>query len=251
MHSGFYTIASGILTNQRELDVIGNNLSNVNTPGYQAGRVATSSFEMRLQEQYENGGARVLGDGTGSPIALVDEETTVTSNGVINTTGRTLDFALSGEGYFNVQGADGTTYLTRNGQFVVDDQGYLTLAGVGRVQGTGGALLVGGDNVTVDESGNVYNGAGTYVGTLAVTRPADNTALERMDNGMFTAPQGAVNAQGYQVVQGAVEQSNVDMNQEMTNLIAVQRAFQSCSSALQIMDGMDRKAATQIGSIQG
>lgn len=251
MHSGFYTIASGILTNQRELDMIGNNLTNVQTPGYRAGRVATSAFEMSLQKQYENGTERVLGDGTGSPIAIVDEETVVLSNGVINTTGRNLDFALSGDGFFNVQGADGTMYLTRNGQFVVDDQGYLTLAGIGRVQGTNGALLVGSDRVTVDENGNVLNSAGAYVGTLAISQPAENTVLMRMDNGMFTAPQGTVNAQGYQVVQGAIEQSNVDMNQEMTNLIAVQRAFQTCSSALQIMDGMDRKAATQIASIQG
>ena len=77
--------------------------------------------------------------------------------------------------------------MTRNGQFTVDAQGYLALAGMGRVLGQGGLLQVGSDQVTVDQAGNVYNAAGGLVGTLSITRQADNTVLEKMDNGAFTA----------------------------------------------------------------
>ena len=172
------------------------------------------------------------------------------TGGDFQSTGRTLDIAIGGDGFFNVQGQDGTTYLTRNGQFTVDDQGYLTLAGMGRVLGQGGPLMVGSDQVSVDATGNVYNAAGALVGTLSITRQADNTVLEKMDNGAFTAPQGAVNAQGYTIYQGVLERSNVDMNQELTSFISAQRAFQTCSSALQMIDDLDQKAASKIAAIQ-
>ena len=249
MHSGFYTIASGRLTRQREIDTIGNNLANLQTPGYRSDRIVTSAFELGLLKQQEGGAERTLSEG-GSPVTIVGDSVTVMTGGDFQSTGRTLDIAIGGDGFFNVQGQDGTTYLTRNGQFTVDAQGYLALAGMGRVLGQGGLLQVGSDQVTVDQAGNVYNAAGGLVGTLSITRQADNTVLEKMDNGAFTAPQGAVNAQGYTIYQGILERSNVDMNQEMTNFISAQRAFQTCSSALKMVDELDQQAATKIASIQ-
>ena len=249
MHSGFYTIASGMLTRQREIDTIGNNLANLQTPGYRSDRIVTSAFELGLLKQQEGGAERTLSEG-GSPVTIVGDSVTVMTGGDFQSTGRTLDIAIGGDGFFNVQGQDGTTYLTRNGQFTVDAQGYLALAGMGRVLGQGGLLQVGSDQVTVDQAGNVYNAAGGLVGTLSITRQADNTVLEKMDNGAFTAPQGAVNAQGYTIYQGILERSNVDMNQEMTNFISAHRAFQTCSSALKMVDELDQQAATKIASIQ-
>ena len=249
MHSGFYTIASGLLKRQREIDTIGNNLANLQTPGYRSDRIVTSAFELGLLKQQEGGAERTLSEG-GSPVTIVGDSVTVMTGGDFQSTGRTLDIAIGGDGFFNVQGQDGTTYLTRNGQFTVDAQGYLALAGMGRVLGQGGLLQVGSDQVTVDQAGNVYNAAGGLVGTLSITRQADNTVLEKMDNGAFTAPQGAVNAQGYTIYQGILERSNVDMNQEMTNFISAQRAFQTCSSALKMVDELDQQAATKIASIQ-
>ena len=249
MHSGFYTIASGLLTRQREIDTIGNNLANLQTPGYRSDRIVTSAFELGLLKQQEGGAERTLSEG-GSPVTIVGDSVTVMTGGDFQSTGRPLDIAIGGDGFFNVQGQDGTTYLTRNGQFTVDAQGYLALAGMGRVLGQGGLLQVGSDQVTVDQAGNVYNAAGGLVGTLSITRQADNTVLEKMDNGAFTAPQGAVNAQGYTIYQGILERSNVDMNQEMTNFISAQRAFQTCSSALKMVDELDQQAATKIATIQ-
>lgn len=249
MHSGFYTIASGLLTKQREIDTIGNNLANIQTPGYRSDRIVTSAFELGLLKQQEGGMERTLSEG-GSPVTIVGDSVTVMTGGDFQSTGRTLDIAIGGEGFFNVQGQDGTTYLTRNGQFTVDEQGYLSLAGMGRVLGQGGPLQVGSDQVTVDQAGNVYNAAGALVGTLSITRQADDTVLEKMDNGAFTAPQGAVNAQDYTIYQGILERSNVDMNQELTNFISAQRAFQTCSSALKMVDELDQAAATKIAAIQ-
>lgn len=59
-----------------------------------------------------------------------------------------------------------------------------------------------------------------------------------------------MNAQGYTIYQGVLERSNVDMNQELTSFISAQRAFQTCSSALQMIDDLDQKAASKIAAIQ-
>lgn len=250
MHSGFYTIASGMLTRQNELDVIANNMNNLQTPGYRASRLVTSTFEMEVQKRIDAKGQQVLGDGVSYPITIVQEEEARLDGGLLENTGRELDFALNGNAYFNIQGKDGTTYLTRSGQFILDEEGYLTLPNIGRVLGKNGPIKPGTDGLFVDETGTLFNKEGQNIGTLQLTRPADNTVLTKMANGMFTAPQGVVNADNYQVIQYTLEKSNVDMHQEMSNFIAAQRAFQSCSSALQIIDKIDQKAVTQIGAVQ-
>ncbi|NLH01658.1 MAG: flagellar biosynthesis protein FlgG, partial [Clostridiales bacterium] len=75
------------------------------------------------------------------------------------------------------------------------------------------------------------------------------TTLQRETNGMFTS-QGPLNVSAnYQLIQSSIEKSNVNMNTELTNMIAAQRSLQSCSTALKIIDSIDRKAASQIASI--
>lgn len=251
MLANHYTIASGILTRQREIDVIGKNLVNAQTPGYRADRLLIAPFEQELLIRQEQAGAQVLGNGVAATSAVVGEEVALFNMGTVSTTGRELDMAIGGEGFYNVQAADGTVYLTRNGSFDIDAEGYLTLPQYGRVMGANGALQVGEAGFQVEENGDIFSAGGNYLGSLLVTVPAEGTRLEKLDNGMFQFPQGAQmnNAQGYVIAQKSLELSNVDMNREMTYLMEAQRAFQACSSALQVVDGLNRKAATQIASI--
>lgn len=250
MFSGYYTIASGMLTAQRTLDVIGKNLVNVDTPGYRGERLITSSFEMELLSRQENGGYTTLGSGVGAGVLNVVETTaTIMSGGSIQSTGRETDIAIGGNGFFNIAGNNGANYVTRNGNFSIDEQGYLCLPGFGRVLGEGGPIQVGKAGFSVLSDGTIYNANGQNLGRLRITMPADNATLERMDNGMFVVTGGQVNATGYSTVQYSLERSNVDYNQEMMSLIQAQRAFQLCSSALQITDTMDQKAVTTIAAV--
>ncbi len=249
MLEGFYTIASGMLTSQRNIDTIGNNLVNLQTPGYRSERVIVSSFEQELMTRREQLGLDVLGDGIGATAAVVDNVVTVFSGGNLKPTDRGLDAAINGNGFFNIAGNDGTNYLTRNGNFDIDEQGYLVLPGVGRVSGENGPILVGTSDIEIREDGSIVNTAGEQLSRLSITAPNDYNTLERQANGMFTSQAPLAAAQDFQVVSNYLELSNGDMNQEMTSLVAAQRAFQSCSSALKIIDALDRKAATQIASI--
>lgn len=250
MLAGFYTIASGLLTRQREIDTIGNNLVNLQTPGYRADRLLVTSFDQELLTRMEANGNQVLGTGVSSTSAVVDEVVSLFQDGTVKATNRSLDMSLSGAGFFNVQGEDGTVYLTRNGQFDLDEQCYLTLPGYGRVRGQNGLLQVGSENFSVEADGMIFGDDGQMLDSLLVTVPPDGTSLLKLDNGMFQFPpnvQGQL-ATDYTVNQNSLELANTDMNRELTYLMEAQRGFQSCSSALQIVDALNRKAVT-IGSV--
>lgn len=251
MLGGYYTIASGMLSRQRELDVIGNNLVNTRTPGYRADRLVISSFQQELLTRMESGGKTVLGNGKASTATIVGEVVPLFQGGTIEATDRSTDMAINGEGFFNIQAKDGSVSLTRSGQFDLDEEGYLMLPGFGRVLGEGGPLKLERTDFSVETDGTVYDHQGRQVGRLLVTVPPNGTPLVKQTNGMFRFPNGVtgVASTNYAVLQKNLEQSNVDMNQEMTNLIEAQRGFQSCASALQIMDALNRKAASQLGAL--
>lgn len=249
MLSGYYTIASGMLASQRNLDTIGNNLINIQTPGYRGERVLNSAFELELMTRRESTGNTVLGDGAGQVAAVVDDSVTMFDSGLLSDTGRALDVAINGNGFFNIAAADGTTYLTRNGGFDLDEEGYLILPGYGRVLGDNGEIQVNTSDLSFLSDGTIQNADGQTLGRLLITAPADYADLTRNTNGMFTSENQTGQAQNFEVVSQRLELSNVSMNREMTSLLDAQRSFQSCSSALQIVDALNRKAAQQIAAI--
>ena len=240
MLSGFYTAGSGILNQQRNVNVIGNNISNSQTAGYKAQRMVQSTYEHNFLTRLEDGIYHRIGEG--DPVVYTDVVETITDESYLRETENPYDMALVGEGYFNIAGNNGT-YLTRNGNFNIDAEGYLVLEGIGRVQGRNGSLLVKGADYSITPHGLVYNSEGVYVDRLLISKPVDGTQVKKIDNGMFTAEQTDI-VDVTTVYQNHLEQSNVDMNEEYTGLIEAQRALQACASALKMVDNINAKAAT-------
>ena len=251
MYSGFYTLASGILTRQNEIDVLGNNLTNLKTPGYKTDRVETSAFEMELMVRMENGKATTLGDGVGQVSSIIQDIHTIMDAGIIEQTGRELDMAINGDGFFNVRTPDGQTAITKNGNFDLDEQGFLVLNGVGRVLGQNGEIYIGESGFQVLPNGVINSASGNYIDTLLVSRPAEGITVTKIENSAFVVQnQGdLVAAENYTVLQGSLEASNVDINTELTKLIEAQRSFQLYSSAMRIVDQMDQQASTKLASV--
>ena len=250
MFGGYYTIASGLMTREKEIDVIGNNMTNMQTPGYRAERLVIGSFDQELLMRQDATSKEAL-SGSMSTSAVVDSVVSLYHSGILKPTGREMDVAINGEGFFTIEAENGETYLTRDGQFHMDEDGYLELPGIGRVQSQSGDIKLEDHNFTVDVDGSIYDDEAKQVGKIAVAVPDANGVLEKASNGMFQLANGNLEyaTDGFAMIQGSVEVSNGDMNLEMTTLIEAQRAFQSCSSALQTIDAMNRKAASQIGSI--
>ncbi|MBE6906547.1 flagellar hook-basal body protein [Marasmitruncus massiliensis] len=250
MLEGFYTAASGMMMQQRTLNTITNNITNVRTPGFRAERVVATTFEHELLTRMEAGDTGVVGAGT--PIRIVDDVFTIADASLLEETGRPFDIAINGEGYFNIQGTEeGQTFLTRNGHFDVDEEGFLVLKGAGRVLGEDGEIEVGGSNFAVNEDGEVYDERNRLIDRLLITVPGQDVQLEKFTNGLYTVADGGemVPAENMTVRQGILERSNVDMNREYTLAMEAQRAFQSCSQAIKIVDQMNQKSVTQIASL--
>ena len=257
MLRGFYTAASGILTQQRSLDVLANNIANVRTPGFRASRVVSGSFEQELQARMEGQNSALIG--SSAPMQVVSEvPTRWFDTSFLQETGSPFDLAIDGEGFFNIQapadadGGEGPRYLTRNGSFVRNGEGQLELEGVGLVLGQDGPITLEDAGFTVEADGSVYDSEGDYVDQLLVTLPPADVEIRLAGNGLYTAEALEDNPQvdgSTRLVQGWLESANVDLNREYAAVIEAQRAFQACSTALQIIDKIDQRAATEIAAL--
>lgn len=231
MVRGFYMLGSGVLTQSRVLSTISNNVANVETNGFKKAKMMERNFGRLMIERVDEKRTPI---GTASLMDTADESVTDYSQGTLTSTGRTLDFAIRGDGFFAVQGDGGTVY-TRNGSFNLDGDGYLVLKGQGRVLGAdGNPIRPGTDDLTADGQGGLFS-QGRQVGRLAVCRFPDNAALETVGEGMF-AGAGAVQVANPNLLWKSVEGSNVNMTEELTNALASQRQLQSCSQALKLYD---------------
>ncbi|MBQ5884528.1 MAG: hypothetical protein IIW72_08365, partial [Clostridia bacterium] len=153
--------------------------------------------------------------------------------------------------FFNIRTVDGQTAITKNGNFDLDEEGYLVLNGVGRVLGQNGEIYVGESGFKIGANGAITSANGNYIDTLLINKPAEGITVTKLENSSFLVQnQGdLVEAESFTVIQGALESSNVDINTELTKLIEAQRSFQLYSSALQIIDQMDQNGSSKIASV--
>ncbi len=248
MLDALYTAASGMLAQQIGLDVIANNLSNINTVGYKAQRAA---FEDLLYNTISTNQGATQGQQMGLGVAVAGIQAQF-DEGSMQTTGVQTDFMITGgQGFFAVRKPDGTTAYTRAGNFGVDAAGQLvTQQGDLVLDAAGRPIAFPNDTkqIEIDPAGNMVAVTQTgrqavgRLGVIAFTNPA---GLELAGQSQFreTANSGAPRSvtsgeSAGKVVQGVLEMSNVKAVDEMVNMIATQRAFESVSKVVQASDEM-------------
>jgi flagellar hook protein FlgE len=266
---------SGLDAFQEQMDVIGNNIANVDTTGFKA--VSTTfadSFSDTLRvatgATSTTSGSSSIQVGTGVSVTSTPSNWT---QGAINTTGVSSDLAVSGNGFFTVKDTvTGNSYVTRDGEFTTDSQGYLVTATGERVQGFSDAALSTTGDIKIDLTGmpatsdpnssivsysidgqgkvnvNLSDGTSFVRGQVLLQNFQDPGALTKEGNNLFsgmaaagptTANPVAPGTAGLGTIQsGAVESSNVDLSTEMANLITAQRAFEANSKIITTSDEM-------------
>lgn len=257
MVKGFHTLASNMLVQSRNLNVISNNMGNTATPGFKKDVLISSTFreEMMVRNGNKNkANPQELGTTT-SMIRAAQETVTDFSDGAYLESDRALDFAVKGSGFFEIQAqgeGENQVLYTRNGSFTIDDEGYLALENVGRVMGANGPIQPPTDKLAVRENGEIYTEDGAYVDTLTLVSFTDTTQLLKAGEGMFlnnnpdNVEAGAINT----VMGNMLERSNVSLTEELTAMMSSQRALQSASQVLKMYDQLLSKVVTEVGKVQ-
>lgn len=246
MFQGFYDLASNLITQNRNLNVISNNMANVSTPGFKMDRMMETTFRDEMLYRYDQDGKTAVG--TVSRMNVADERITDYTEGGIRETGYPLDVGLTGEGFFVIQTDNGQVY-TRNGSFNLNNDGYLILQGMGRVLGTDGQpIQMDTDDITIDKQGRITSSEdGRYFGTINVVDFADYAQLTKVTGGVFQTAAQPTPAADAVVTQKYLEDSNVALAEQMTTMMSSQRVLQGSAQILRMYDQLISRA-TMLGS---
>lgn len=252
MERGSYSVSAGMLTGQKAINVLANNVANVNTAGYKSQSTIQSSFaEYMVSRMSTNAKIAETDIGPGAYITVNDEQFTDLLQGTLEATNRSVDVAIQGQGFFVVQNDTFGQVLTRNGQFELDTQGYLTLPGVGRVLNSASQpIKLAGSDFTISANGTITQN-GANVGQVYVAGVTNASDLTQVGEGFFQNQNGVQAAQAgtYALLQGSIEKSNVDMTEQMSEMIARQNNYTSCSQILKIFDRISDIASNNIGKM--
>ena len=232
-----YVALSGLRARVDELDRLAADIANVGTTGYKGERDARAAaerdnFDLTLQTAIDTtfGGRRLD-----------------TASGAIAPTGRPLDVAIDGEGFFVVDTPNGTRY-TRNGHFSLDaDRKLVTEDGL-TVQGTEGPIIVGDGEVRVDGDGSVWADQ-TKAGQLQVMKFGDPGLLGRDQFSRLRADgQAATTVETARVRGGTLEQSNVSVAERLAQLTTLSRGFEALQKSIaMLLNDVDGRAIDQFG----
>jgi flagellar basal-body rod protein FlgG len=252
--NALYIASTGMAAQERNVEIISNNIANMRTTGFKRQR---AEFQDLLYQQYLRAGSTTSDQGTVAPVGIevgsgVKTAATprVMSQGTVNPTEKDLDLAVSGEGYFAVQLPDGRTGYTRDGSFDRSPDGLLVNVDGYQVQ-PGITIPQDANTITISADGIIQAYVGTsstptQLGQLQLYRFVNPSGLESVGDNNFVetpasgaAQAGTPNTDGMgHVMQGYLEQANVNPVTEIADLIAAQRAYEMNARVISGADEM-------------
>jgi flagellar basal body rod protein FlgG len=232
-----YIALSGLRARADALDRLAADIANIGTSGYKGVRDAHAaapreSFGEALQTAIDTttGGVRLD-----------------LSEGALAPTGRPLDVALDGPGFFVIETDAGPRY-TRNGHFSLNAERQLVADDGSPVQGEGGPITIGEGEVRIDGDGSVWAGT-TRAGRISVVEFADPGSLEHEQGArLFAGAQTATPVDQPVIRAGTLEQSNVSVAERLAQLTTVSRSFEAMQKAMSVlMNDIDGRAIESLG----
>lgn len=234
MYKGIYIALSGAVLKQKNLDISAQNIANVNTSGYKKEKISFKDYIIPVDNKVDMADdGRVM-----TELARVSIDFT---EGPVSGTGNPLDLAINGEGFFALEEGK----YTRNGSFMVSNEGYLTSKSGVKVLGESGPIEVRGSNIDISSSGEVIVDE-IPVGKLKIVDFSDKGMLKKLGDGMFTAEEAGMTVDS-RVSQGSLEQSNVNAIQEMIDMLTLNREFESYQKMIQSFDEASSRTINEMG----
>ena len=249
-----YIAATGMAAQERNVEVISNNIANMRTTGYKRQR---AEFQDLIYQQHRRAGALTSASGTQVPVGIeigsgVKTATTarIMSQGSVEISQKELDVAIRGEGLFVIAMPDGRTAYTRDGAFERDNTGKLVTIDGYEVQpgivipDTARSISISDDGVVEAFLNN--DSTATNLGQIQLARFVNKTGLESIGNNLFletgasgSAQVGVPGADSFGgTLQGYLELANVNAVTEIADLIAAQRAYEMNSRVVSGADEM-------------
>ena len=257
MIRSLYTAYSGMINEQKRLDIISNNLANSATVGYKEENVTNQAFEDVLtikvrdgSEAYANKSIGTMNEGVKLGEVYTDYE-----QGSLRQTGNTYDLAIEGKGFFSVSVTDKSgnesIKYTRDGSFKLTQDGYVVDTDGNYLQGEGGNIQVPTDaqDIVIGTDGSVY-ADGAMINKVQITDFEDYDYLKKFGDNLYEAVEGAVTKESTGLVQqGFTEQSNVNVVSQMVEMITITRAYEANQKVIQTVDGILDKAVNSVGKL--
>lgn len=245
MNGAFYVGATGLQAQQRALDVIANNISNINTNGFKRSEIRFSEL---VSQDTKPVATESLPLRSPESLAGVQARTAVRvyEQGDLRETGQPLDFAVSGDGFVETLGPNGEIWLWRGGTLRINADRLL--------ETESGLLLKAMIEVPEDSIGLVISRDGLIssvaagsedrveLGTLDLAMPNDPHSIEAVGDGFYRLPEDddlrtlIAGEDGGVIVQGSIEASNVELTSEMVTLLLLQRAYGANAQVVQAGD---------------
>lgn len=249
-----YTAATGMMAQEKNVEVISNNVANMRTTGFKR---QTIHFQDLLYEHQRRAGSPTSDQNTQVPAGIfigsgakVVATPRIMSQGNVSQTERTYDMAIRGEGFFRVQLPDGRIAFTRDGGFETDAQGRITTK-EGYLVDPGITIPQNATSVAVAQDGQVTamvpgNTTPQTLGQITMSRFINKVGLESMGDNLFLetpgsgpAIDGTPNTEGFgNLQQGYLEESNVNAVTEIASMIQAQRAYELNSKIISGADQM-------------
>lgn len=257
MVRGLYTAYTGMINEQKRLDIISNNLANSATIGYKEEQVSSRAFKEMLAYKIKDRSNAFVDTtiGTMSLGVKIGETYVNWDQGSLRQTENTYDLAIQGSGLFTVRvtnsaGEDRICY-TRNGVFQCTRDGYIVDNEGNHLQASGGDLQVPVDaaKIVIDGSGAVY-ADDVYIDTIQITDFEDYDYLLQYGDNFYITVDGATTKPAvYSIEQGYTEQSNVNVIDQMVDMITITRAYEAGQKMIQTQDNLMNRSVNEVGKL--
>ena len=249
-----YIASTGMLAQERNVEVTSNNIANMRTTGFKKYR---AEFQDLLYQDLRRTGSSTSATGTTVPVGIqigsgvrLSATSRIMSQGSVEATGKQLDVAIRGEGFFQITLPDGRTGYTRDGSFEIDNNGAMVTIDGYEVQ-PGISFPDDTRQITINNEGEVQvvtsnNTVPQTIGQITLARFVNKAGLDPMGDNLFLETGASGTAQvatpgnaGYgTLLQNHLEMANVNSVAEISDLIAAQRAYEMNSRVIKAADEM-------------